>query len=489
MSIRSLLDVSGLIGNTTTGLNFRIGDITSSQNYIKIVGSGTSTGYIGINTDDPNYQLDISGHTNSTNLSVTSSSEMYDLSVNNILNYHSIYQGNFEILDSGRNLKDLSSIHVAEIELSGNIITSLQDASNLVLMANVGVGDDPTSGFKMDISGNLQVRDTTYCNHLQSYITDASMQVHSDVILDDGKQLGIGLIPNDNIQLDISGDLSCNSIYNDYQYVNVIKGRDEGQIDISNNTMFLENVSIQTDVHTDYVLDVSGDSRFTDVSCQSIETNICNSLHAGTGQLFILSASCNQEISGGLFQFSFGGSLPTDWGLGNYSGCYLGFSYRIVSITLVAPEKVGETDNAQGLNGIELAFFFEGYTAITTTSSAGTTNATNEMFHDRYTAATGGANDPTADTIEKFILDCSYDDPTAYYILKTSLDVSGIGEYITTTGVVEDNGEWVGTNLVKDDEILYVFTINEGLGGTAGNKTSGIRMFLTCITEDPIYNV
>jgi len=91
MSIRSLLDVSGLIGNTTTGLNFRIGDITSSQNYIKIVGSGTSTGYIGINTDDPNYQLDISGHTNSTNLSVTSSSEMYDLSVNNILNYHSIY--------------------------------------------------------------------------------------------------------------------------------------------------------------------------------------------------------------------------------------------------------------------------------------------------------------------------------------------------------------------------------------------------------------
>ena len=35
-SLKTLLDVSGIIGNQTSGLNFRIGDIVANDTYIKI---------------------------------------------------------------------------------------------------------------------------------------------------------------------------------------------------------------------------------------------------------------------------------------------------------------------------------------------------------------------------------------------------------------------------------------------------------------------
>ena len=63
-TLKTLLDVSGIIGNITTGINFRIGDVVTNDTYIKIVGSGTTKGYVGINTISPNYNLDINGDTN-----------------------------------------------------------------------------------------------------------------------------------------------------------------------------------------------------------------------------------------------------------------------------------------------------------------------------------------------------------------------------------------------------------------------------------------
>ena len=75
--LKTLLDVSGIIGNQTTGLNFRIGDIVGNDTYIKILGSGVK-GYVGINTLTPSYNLDING-THSINLSVTNLSEFLDV--------------------------------------------------------------------------------------------------------------------------------------------------------------------------------------------------------------------------------------------------------------------------------------------------------------------------------------------------------------------------------------------------------------------------
>ena len=56
-TLKTLLDVSGMIGNSTTGLNFRIGDVVSNQTYIKVIGSGVKKGYVGINTISPVYIL------------------------------------------------------------------------------------------------------------------------------------------------------------------------------------------------------------------------------------------------------------------------------------------------------------------------------------------------------------------------------------------------------------------------------------------------
>ena len=87
-------------------------------------------------------------------------------------------------------------------------------------------------------------------------------------------------------------------------YVNLIKGRDENNIDISNNTRFIENVSINKQIDNNYVLDVSGDSQFTDISCDTIKTNICNSVSSGSGQLFILSAGTDiGEMRTGFINF------------------------------------------------------------------------------------------------------------------------------------------------------------------------------------------
>lgn len=474
MALTTLLDVSGMIGNTTSGLNLRIGDIVTNETYIKIVGSGTTEGYVGINTVDPQYNLDINGDTNSINLSVTNLSEFLDASVNNILSYHTIQQDSTVILDNEKNIKNLFSAQVSDIEISGNKITSLESSDKLVLMGDVGVGDSPDDNFKFDVSGNIQVRNYLNTNHIQSYTND-EIYIHNDVLLDDGKNIGIGKTPNQDIQIDVSGDISCNQAYIDTTYVNLIKGRDEGNIDISNNTRFKENVSIQTPIDTDYVLDVSGDSQFTDISCQSIKTDICNSVSAGTGQLFVLSASTDSDMSENLFQFSFGGSLPSYWINGEYVGCYLGFSYRIVNIVIMAPERVGDVDNIYGINGIQLAFYIEGV---------------NKQTDGQFTAV-----NPTIDLDDKFTLDCSYNINNIFYIISTTVDSSGQGPFINT-GTDYTTGNDIGTNLVNSDEILYIETRKVGWGGDENmiNNpdnyviTKGVRLFITCITEDPIYN-
>ena len=151
-SLKTLLDVSGIIGNQTSGLNFRIGDIVTNDTYIKILGSGVKKGYVGINTVSPSYHLDINGDTNSINLSVTNLSEFLDVSINNILTYHTIKQDNLIIMDNEKNIKNLFSAQVADIELSGNVITSLESSDKLVIMGNVGVGDSPDDNFKFDVS-------------------------------------------------------------------------------------------------------------------------------------------------------------------------------------------------------------------------------------------------------------------------------------------------------------------------------------------------
>ena len=472
-TLTTLLDVSGMIGNTTSGLNFRIGDIVTNDTYIKIVGSGTTEGFVGINTSSPAYNLDINGDTNSINLSVTNLSEFLDISVNNILSYHTIKQDNLVIMDNQKNIKNIFSAQVADIELSGNTITSLETNDNLVIMGNVGVGDTPDDNFMFDISGDIQVRNYLNTNHIQSY-TDDEIYVHSDFLLDDGKNIGIGKTPNQDIQIDVSGDISCNQSYMDTVYVNLIKGRDEGNIDISNNTRFLENVSIQKPVDTDYVLDVSGNSQFTDISCQSVKTKICNSVSAGSGQLFILSAGTELQMEQNVHQFSFGGTLSSDWINGNYVGCYLGFSYRIVNIVIMAPEVVGSYTNSYGINGIQLGFFFEGYETKT---------------YGQFKAV-----DPTADAFDKFTLDCSYNNDEKFYIISTTVDSSGQGPFINTGTDVNDVD--IGTNLVNSNEILYIETRDVGWGGDSDiitnsdnyNITQGVRLFITCITEDPIYN-
>ena len=56
-TLKTLLDVSGIIGNITTGINFRIGDVVTNDTYIKIVGSATTKGYVGINTISPVFIL------------------------------------------------------------------------------------------------------------------------------------------------------------------------------------------------------------------------------------------------------------------------------------------------------------------------------------------------------------------------------------------------------------------------------------------------
>ena len=181
MALTTLLDVSGMIGNTTSGLNLRIGDIVTNETYIKIVGSGTTEGYVGINTVDPQYNLDINGYTNSINLSVTNLSEFLDASVNNILSYHTIQQDSTVILDNGKNIKNLFSAQVSDIEISGNKITSLESSDKLVLMGDVGVGDSPDDNFKFDVSGNIQVRNYLNTNHIQSYTND-EIYIHNDVL-------------------------------------------------------------------------------------------------------------------------------------------------------------------------------------------------------------------------------------------------------------------------------------------------------------------
>ena len=96
-------------------------------------------GYVGINTVSPSYHLDINGDTNSINLSVTNLSEFLDVSINNILTYHTIKQDDIVIMDN-QNIKNLFSAQVADIELSGNVITSLESSDKLVIMGDVGVG-------------------------------------------------------------------------------------------------------------------------------------------------------------------------------------------------------------------------------------------------------------------------------------------------------------------------------------------------------------
>ena len=157
-ALKTLLDVSGIIGNSTTGLNFRIGDIISNETYIKIIGTGGNKGYVGINTVTPQYNLDINGQTNSINLSVTNLSEFLDVNINNILTYHTVKQDGFVILDNQKNIKNLFSAQVANIELSGNTITTLESNNKLVLKGDFGVGDTPDDNFKFDVSGNIQVR-------------------------------------------------------------------------------------------------------------------------------------------------------------------------------------------------------------------------------------------------------------------------------------------------------------------------------------------
>ena len=475
-TLKTLLDVSGMIGNSTTGLNFRIGDVVSNQTYIKVIGSGVKKGYVGINTISPEYNLDISGDTNSVNLSVTNLSEFLDVSVNNILTYHTIKHSDDIILDNAKNIKNLFSAQVADIELSGNTITSLETSNNLVIMGNVGVGDTPDDNFKFDISGNIQVRDYLNTNHIQCYTND-EIYIHSDILLDDGKNIGIGKTPNQSIQIDVSGDISCNQAYIDTTYVNLIKGRDENNIDISNNTRFLENVSINKEIDNNYILDVSGDSQFTDISCDSIKTNICNSFNAGSGQLFVLTAGSETEMQAGTHQFSFGGALTTgSWINGNFVGCYLGFSYRIVNIVIMAPTSVGTITNTYGINDIQLGFFFESFDRAV-----------------EYGETRAIADDPTADTIEKFILDCSGSTDDYVYVISTTVDINGEGPFINTG--VDGDGNSTGTNLVNSDEILYIETFDAGLGSdddyTNGNNvvTSGVRLFLTCITEEPIYKI
>ena len=473
-ALKTLLDVSGIIGNQTSGLNFRIGDIVANDTYIKILGSGVKKGYVGINTVSPSYHLDINGDTNSINLSVTNLSEFLDVSINNILTYHTIKQDDIVIMDNQKNIKNLFSAQVADIELSSNVITSLESSDKLVIMGNVGVGDNPDDNFKFDVSGNIQVRNYLNTNHIESY-TNNEIYIHSHVILDDGKNIGIGKTPNQNIQIDISGDISFNQGYIDTTYVNLIKGRDEGNIDISNNTRFIEKVSINKDIDDKYVLDVSGDSQFTDICCNTIKMNICNSVSAGSGQLFILSAGTDTEMRTGVHQFSFGGGLPSDWVNGNFVGCYLGFSYRIVNIVIMAPENIGTGQNEYGINGIQIGFFFQGY----------------ETRIDGQLKA----NDPTADTVEKFILDCSYNTEEIFYIINTPVNVNGQGPFLNTG--VDGSGILIGTNLVKSDEILYMETFNVGMGGDPNvidnpnnyKITQGVRLFLTCITEEPIYNI
>ena len=104
-------------------------------------------------------------------------------------------------------------------------------------------------------------------------------------------------------------------------------------------------------------------------------------------------------------------------------------------------------------------------------------------------------NISTADTIEKFILDCSYNTEEIFYIINTPVDVNGQGPFINTG--VDGCGNLIGTNLVKSDEILYMETFHVGMGGDPNvidnsnnyKITQGVRLFLTCITEEPIYNV
>lgn len=475
-TLKTLLDVSGIIGNITTGINFRIGDVVTNDTYIKIVGSGTTKGYVGINTISPNYNLDINGDTNSINLSVTNLSEFLDVSVNNILTYHTIQQSNDIILDNKKNIKNLFSAQVADIELSGNNITSLETNNNIVIKGNIGIEDTPDNGFNFDVSGNIQIRDYLNTNHIQSYTND-EIYIHNDVLLDDGKNFGVGKTPNQSIQIDVSGDISCNQAYIDTTYVNLIKGRDENNIDISNNTRFLENVSINKEIDNNYMLDVSGDSQFTDISCVSIKTNICNSFNAGAGQLFVLSAGSETEMQAGTHQFSFGGALTTgSWINGNFVGCYLGFSYRIVNIVIMAPTSVGTTANTYGINDIQLGFFFESFDRAV-----------------EYGETRASATDPTADTIEKFILDCSGSNDDFVYVISTTVDIDGKGPYINTG--IDGDGNSIGTNLVNSDEILYIETFDAGLGAddnfTSNNNvvTNGVRLFLTCITEEPIYKI
>ena len=80
-----------------------------------------------------------------------------------------------------------------------------------------------------------------------------------------------------------------------------------------------------------------------------------------------------------------------------------------------------------------------------------------------------------------------------FMLLVLRVDIDGKGPYINTG--IDGDGNSIGTNLVNSDEILYIETFDAGLGAddnfTSNNNvvTNGVRLFLTCITEEPIYKI